>query len=82
MERPIIIWLKDDGKITKDVLEEAVKKAYEQGYEDGKSSVWTVTSPFTYPLTPNWYSTTTKPNDVRVEWTCSDSLDSTPTYLG
>jgi len=86
MERPIIIWLKDDGKITKEMLEEAVKKAYEQGYEDGKKSVWTITSPDTYPLTGNWWTspqyTTTNPNDVRVEWTCSDSSDSSPTYLG
>lgn len=81
MERPIIIWLKDDGKITKDVLEKAVREAYEQGYEDGKKSVWTITSPYTYPLVSNWW-TTTNPDTVRTEWTCSDSLDSAPTYLG
>ncbi len=81
MERPIIIWLKDNGKITKEMLEEAVKKAYEQGYENGKASVWSITSPVTYPL-PSNRGTTTKPNDIHVEWTCSDSLDSAPTYLG
>lgn len=81
MERPIIIWLKDNGEITKDVLEEAVKKAYEQGYVDGKSSVWAINAPFTYPSTPNW-SITTNPANVRTEWTCSDSLDPAPTYFG
>ena len=75
MERPIIIFLKDDGKITKEqmaqckeMLEEAVKKAYEQGYEDGKKSVWTVTSPDAYPLPTNGMTFV--------------SLDSAPMYLG
>lgn len=63
MERPIIIWLKDDGKITKETLEEVARKAYEQGYEDGKQHAWTITSPITSPYTPITWTGTEVPKD-------------------
>ena len=77
MERPIIIWVKDDGKITKDALEKAVREAYEQGYEDGKrdSNWWTITSPSITTARPSW---TYGPTDITVSYT---SLDGT-SYSG
>lgn len=56
MERPIIIWLKDDGKITKETLEEVARKAYEQGYEDGKKASFITAPPYTYPCTYTYKS--------------------------
>lgn len=75
MERPIIIVLKDDGKITKEMLEEAVKKAYEQGYEDGKkdSNWWTITTPAV--TTQRWTYVKNNPTDI----TTSSYI---PEYLG
>ncbi len=72
MERPIIIWLKDDGKITKETLEEVARKAYEQGYEDGKNVPWYVRG--------RDYITTTNPKDIYVKWTSSDTA--VPPYYG
>ena len=79
MERPIIIWLKDDGKITKETLEEVARKAYEQGYEDGKNSNWSITQPW---WGTNVKCTTSNPKDICVEWTSSDTLDQKPPYYG
>lgn len=84
MERPIIIWLKDDGKITKETLEEVARKAYEQGYEDGKSSNWYISTPgYKYLDSINARTTTTtNPKDICVEWTCSDTCDHKAPYCG
>ena len=81
MERPIIIWLKDDGKITKEMLEEVARKAYEQGYEEGKQHAWTITSPITYPYIPiTWTGTEVNPKDITISYT--DSTDAKPIYCG
>lgn len=82
MERPIIIWLKDDGKITKETLEEVARKAYEQGYEDGKNSNWFATQPWWDINVKTVPCTTSNPKDICVEWTSSDTLDQKPPYSG
>lgn len=78
MERPIIIWLKDNGKITKEMLEEVAKKAYQQGYEDGMHAPW-----YTYGYNT---ITSTNPKDIRVELSEVDyttgSTDCLPPYFG
>ena len=74
MERPIIIWLKDDGKITRETLEEVARKAYEQGYEDGKNVPWFVRG--------HDYITTATSKDICVEWTSADTCDPKPPYCG
>lgn len=73
MEKPIIIWVKDDGKITKDVLEKAVREAYKQGYEDGKrdSNWWTVNYPSITTVRPIG---TCGPTDITVSYTSSDGV--------
>lgn len=52
---------KKTGKIefTKEELEKVLNRVYDQGYEDGKSSCWTWTSPFHWNGYSPYYTTTT-----------------------
>ena len=62
---PVVVKEIKNGKImlTEDELKEIVRRAYTDGYWEGKKSNWTVTTPY-------YYSTTSIPRHNDITITC------------
>ena len=67
-----VFTLNEKGKIelTKDELEQLLNKSYWEGYSEGyskKTSYWTYTSPFSYPISNNPYKITYTDGSMKIK---------------